>query len=187
MKKIIQFIKDNALNAIRISGFGFIIMFFGTYAGSEGTSKDWRRIGIPIIFFLPSLLITHFSPYSLIILLQHLIFRIGHGIPSKNDEGSLLGKYFWKLTNQSEFWTNFYVRGIKGLFLSFCFIGISILKGNWFELFYCTLGIALTFALIQWRNLGTYELKIKNRIVYCCKSDVICYGILGILGFNIIF
>ena len=39
----------------------------------------------------------------------------------------------------------------------------------------------------NWRNLGEYTFTIKGKKYYCCKSDVLVFGILGIVGLKIIF
>jgi hypothetical protein len=48
----IDVIKEKVLEAIKFSGIAFLISFLGAIAGSEGASKDWRRIGIQIVFII---------------------------------------------------------------------------------------------------------------------------------------
>jgi len=187
IKQIFQTIKDKFLENIKFSGIAFLISFFGAIGGSENSSKAYRRIGIPIIFFLCCLWATKFNLLTLIILIQHFILRFGHGIPDSTDPGSLIGRFFYKICNSNEVMANIFIRGFIATLMCVTFIIIPILKGNWFEYFYCSAGIILTFACLAWKNLGVYTFKIKNISYYCCTSDVICYGIFGILGLKIIF
>lgn len=186
-KNFINIAKDKFLENIKFSGLPFVISFLGAIAGSEGASKDYRRIGIPVVFFISALLSTKFNPWVFIILIQHLVLRFGWGIPSFNDEGSLIGRFFYKVCKGNDFWTNFCTRGFIATLLCACFVCIPIVKENWFEFFYCSVGIILTFAFLAWKNLGIYNIKLGNKIYYFCKSDIVCFGVLGILGFKIIF
>jgi len=84
-----------AIPALILSG---LLWAFG---GAEGTSKDWRRIGCPLVICLPILSKTWWAiPMAIAF---HLILRIGYGIPSYladgtcTDNGSWLGRLWWKL------------------------------------------------------------------------------------------
>ena len=186
-KQILETIKEKFLESIKFSGIAFLISFFGAIGGSENSSKAYRRIGIPITFFLGGLWATNFNPWIFTILIQHFILRLGHGIPDSTDVGSLIGRFFYNLFNSNEALANIFTRGFIATLMCATFSIMPILKGNWFEYFYCSAGIILTFAFLAWRNLGTYTFKIKNISYYCCKSDVICYGLLGMAGLKIIF
>lgn len=170
----------------KISGLGFIVMFFGTYAGSDGTSKAWRRIAIPVTFFITSLF-SVLSFWNITLLVQYVPFCFGHGIPSVTDEGSRFGRIFYKLCKGNDFWTNFCMRSFIAFLLSLCFIGIVIVKQNWITYISCSSAIIMIFGLWQWRNLGTYEFKFFGKTFYACVSDMIAYGALGIFGSLIIF
>lgn len=205
LNNIFKILKDKGLEAIKFSGIAFLISFLGAFAGSEGTSKNYRRIGIPVVFIVCAIFQCLFSDWPLsfwifTIALQHLILRLGWGIPDtitkdyinkpaiyKPDEGSLLGRFWYKIFKGKLFLVNCFTRGTIGLMLALSFIGCPMITGNWFEFIYCSLGIVLGFALIAWRNLGEYTFTIKGKKYYCCKSDVIVFGILGLLGLKIIF
>lgn len=165
--------------------FPFIIMFLGTYAGSHGTSKAWRRFAIPISFFLLAIF-TVKNLWSLTILLQYIPFSMGHGIASQNDEGSRLGKFYFKIFKGNETLINIFTRGTVSFLLSLCFIGVPVIKNNWVEYILCSLGIILTFAFVQWRNLGSYKFNFFGKEIIAPYSDVICYLVLGIGGYLII-
>lgn len=186
----IEILKEKVLESIKFSGIAFLISFFGAIAGSEGTSKDWRRLGIPLVL-LPCAIYSTMSIWSLFILVQHFVFRLGHGIPTFikdfEDDGSLLGRFFYYTLGKNELLANIFTRGTIALLLCLTFIFIPVLKGNWFEYFYCSAGIILAFALLIWRNLGVYTFTIKGKKYYCCKSDVLVFGIYGMLALKIIF
>lgn len=50
--EIFNFLKEKSFDIFKISGIALIICFLGSYAGSDGTSKNWRRIGIPVTFVI---------------------------------------------------------------------------------------------------------------------------------------
>lgn len=188
--EILNFLKEKSFDVIKISGIGFFVAFFGSYAGSEGTSKNWRRLVIPSLFILTAFFVYGPNPLILILGLQFLVFRLGHGVPGfvpgHEDEGSFLGRVFYKLCNKNNFWTNFCVRGFKGLFLALSFAWVPFIKGNFLEFIIYGLGIFLAFALLQWRDFGQYIIKIFGKTVYICVSDIYAYGALGILGMKIL-
>ena len=74
--------------------------FLWAFGGAEGTKKDWRRIGCPVVICLP---IVFLYGWQILItgILFHLILRIGYGIPTYlpdgtcTDEGSTLGRIWW--------------------------------------------------------------------------------------------
>jgi len=192
IKKNLTILSDKALQAIKFSGIAFLISFLGAFAGSEGASKNYRRIGIPIVFVLCALFKVVFSDWPMsfwvfTVASQHLILRLGWGIKDSTDAGSTLGGIWYKIFKGKPFLTNVFTRGTIGLMLALSFIGCPMITGNWFEYAYCGLGIVLGFALIAWRNLGEYTFTIKGKKYYCCRSDVLVFGILGIAGLKIIF
>lgn len=178
---------DQLLSLFKYFWFSFVILAMGTYAGSKGTPKEYRRIGIPVVFFIGSLFSYGFNYWNLTILLQTLSFRLGHGVPSKTDKGSVLGRFFFKIFKGNLFLTNVFTRGILAFVNCLFLISKPIIKGSWSVYILCSIVITGTFAFVQWRNFGTYELRLRDRIVYCCKSDIICYGVLGLFGFLILF
>jgi len=187
IKQIFNIVKDKFLEGIKFSGIAFVISFFGAIGGSENATKDWRRYGVPVTFFLCGLWALKFNPLAFVILLQHLPFRLGHGIPDKTDEGSFLGRFFYKIFKGNETLANTFTRGTIATLLCVPFVAVPVLKGNWVEFILCSVGVILTFALLAWRNLGVYIFKIKDVSYYCCRVDVICFGVLGMAGLKIIF
>ena len=93
--------------------------FLGAWGGAEGTSKNFRRVGIPVIISL--------ALWNLWGLLLWIPLSMGYGIPCFNDKGSLIGRFFYKLTNESQFWASVFTRMVIGLL---CGIIIAFLIGN---------------------------------------------------------
>jgi len=143
------------------SFYGFLLAIIcgvlGAWGGTDGTSKMWRRILIPV-------LITCFAYFHtesiLVITIMAMIgaLSIGYGIPDPTDTGSTLGKFFYNLFNGNHFLADIFTRGTIGLIIGISLISIPIIKKNWSIYGWCCLGIILTNALISWRNLGGYYL-----------------------------
>lgn len=165
MKKM----KKNIFKIMGVSITAFIGGLLGAYAGSSGTSKNWRRMGIPILVTTVAF-ITLKNPLTLILLGLFIPFIIGYGIPSWNDSGSMLGKFYYNLIktlNAKKFlglsekeiqtYSNYPTRGTIGLIINLFLVCIPIIKGNWLVYALCSLGIVLTYALISWRDLGVYQ------------------------------
>ena len=135
-------------------GFGFGLMgaqFIGWWAvpvavlcafswalgGAPNQSAAWRRVGCPLILVGVTALITQVSPWFLLTVLPLFgILSMGYGIPTEapgrpdNDEGSALGRFFWRLTNKTELLTDIYVRTlIMSLLVINYFGGYFIVKG----------------------------------------------------------
>lgn len=88
--------------------------FLGAWGGAEGTSKNWRRIGIPV-----AMSVAWWNPWFLILLLP---LRLGYGIPDGPpplDQGSLIGRFFYyKVTKENGFWASVLTRVVIG-----CLVG----------------------------------------------------------------
>ena len=195
MEKLKKWI-SNFFNAFKVSAIPFLIGFLGSFAGSEGTSKNWRRIGIPLIFTICAL----FELKSLWVILLMTIsawLSIGYGIPDDNypvsgDSGSTLGRFWTMLFRKYTTITkahrlgDYFTRGTVGLGISLSFLVIPILKGNWLFYFLGSFGIILVYALNSWRGYGQFVIKWKDKTYYLLKVDMVTYGILGICGLFII-
>ncbi len=89
-----------AIPAALISGF------LWAFGGAAETSKNWRRIGCPIIICLPILF--KYPWVALSGFLLHIILRLGYGIPTYLpdgtclDNGSDLGRLWWKICGGKE-------------------------------------------------------------------------------------
>jgi len=84
----------------------FLALPLSTYlwalGGAAGTSKSWRRIGVALsCAILISLNLSRLQP-MLGAVSGWAVLSIGYGIPSANDEGSTVGKIFYKICNKDQ-------------------------------------------------------------------------------------
>ena len=195
MEKLKKWI-SNFFNAFKVSGIPFLIGLLGAFAGSEGTSKNWRRIIIPLIFTFCAFLELK-SFWVVLLMIQSACLSMGYGIPdykwyyTGGDEGSTLGKFWYNIFNKNEnehktFWANVFTRGTIGLGIVSSFLVIPILKNNWLFYFLGSLGIVLVYAFNSWGGYGQFIIKWKNKTYYLLKVDFITYSVLGICGLFII-
>lgn len=114
-----------------LSAFGWAL------GGAPNQPAAWRRVGCPLILVGVTALITQVSPWFLATILPMFgILSMGYGVPTEapgrpdNDEGSALGRFFWRLTDKNEFLTGVYVRTlIMSLLAINYFGGYFIVKG----------------------------------------------------------
>ena len=125
MEKLKKWI-SNFFNAFKVSGIPFLIGFLGTFAGSEGTSKNWRRIGIPLIFTICAFIELK-SFWVILLMVQSACLSMGYGIMDEYDEGSSLARFWLKILKNKSL-LNYFVRGTIGLGISLSFLIIPILR-----------------------------------------------------------
>lgn len=95
--------------------------------GAEGGWSGYRRLGVPCVLAGSLAIVTRNHWCLASILPAFGLTSCGYGLPTiapgrpDNDEGSVLGLFFWKLTGGKEWLTNLLTRGLimSGLFLSF--------------------------------------------------------------------
>jgi hypothetical protein len=136
----------------------------GSWAGADGTSKNWRRLGIPIVLtpIATIALVIQFGWLGLLGLSTFLLWpplTMGYGIPSPGDEGSPLGRFFYNLFNKNEFLANVFTRGTINLLCCLTYLIIPILTGAW--LIYILCSALVIFNAILWgaiiENEGMFE------------------------------
>jgi hypothetical protein len=98
-------------------------------SGATRFDKFWRRIGVPTVICL-SLAIKTGIWFSLVgILPAWGSLSIGYGLPSTQppDEGSALGRFWWRVCRKNEFMADLTTRGTIYLLMFFsialCLIG----------------------------------------------------------------
>ena len=90
--------------------------------GADDTSKNWRRIGCPLVICLPILLKTWWAiPIGLLL---HLTLRLGYGIPDLTDDGSMLGR-FWYGIVPNEGMATVGVRTTIAMLSALCFLPLA--------------------------------------------------------------
>jgi hypothetical protein len=71
-----------------------------TGSASKYNYKLWRRLLVPALACLAVYLVTHNWHIWLSLPLAFGILSIGYGIPDSTDEGSALGKFWYKVSEQ---------------------------------------------------------------------------------------
>lgn len=203
MSKIKEWL-SKLFDSVKISGIPFFIALVGAYSGSEGTSLLWRRVCIPLIFVAYTAFKTH-SWWSLILMSIWGWLSIGYGIPDYKiprnymekeldanifniefDDGSTLGRFWFKIFKGNHFLTDIFTRGTIGFGISLSFLVIPILTGNWFSYFLGSLGIISVYAFNSHKGYGQYIFEYNNKKYYLNKVDIITYAVLGACGIFII-
>lgn len=132
----------------------------GAFGGADETSKNWRRIGIPLILTIVALFVLK-SWWTLILLGIFIPLSMGYGIPCHNDSGSLIGRFWYKYFGESNR-TNYFTRGTIGLIICLFTICIPFIKENWVTYLISSFGIISVYAGLSWRGLGNFRFLKKN-------------------------
>ena len=159
--------------------FGSIFAgLLGAWGGAEGTKKGWRRAGIPILLSVIGIIVTK-SWIPIIIGLWGFIFSLGYGIPDNTDNGSDIGRFYFKLTKGNHNLTDILTRGTIGLFFALVLAIIGIFKGNW-GIFIITgpLCILGSISSLLFRKLGTFRLFNKQ----LTWDEFGVYSLIGLAG-----
>jgi len=119
---------------------GIICGLLGSYAGAEGTSLAWRRIGIPVLLMLVALVALFSNSIFNLTILSFMLYSIGvgYGIPDNGypvdiyaDSGSAIGRFWWLKFNEDEFKANIATRTTVGLMKIISFLSIPLITGAW--------------------------------------------------------
>jgi hypothetical protein len=215
LKEILKKIKSkiiNFLKSIKMPLFVFLFSFFGAFAGSQGTSKNWRRILLPVIstvyaYIKMSFIIGWQALWMTLLMARAGCYSMGYGIPDDNwpqnpnaDEGSDIGRFwtvFWrkKLNDikKAHRYADYTTRGTIALMHSTVLLVIPILTGNWVIYLLGCLGIILSNSLISWRAWGEFKPKwngkpimVNGKELELLWSDIVHYAIDGFCTFAII-
>ena len=141
--------------------FSCIGGLLGAFGGADRTSKAWRRIGIPLSITLFALFLLR-NLWVLSIFSMIGALSIGYGIPSLTDEGSIIGRFFYFISNKNAILANIFTRTIVGVAICLSVLSIPIIKGNWAIYGVISALIIAIFAIISWRNLGTFDFRGKT-------------------------
>lgn len=171
---------NKILTSIKITLVTGLSAFLGAFAGAEGTSKNWRRFLIP--FALSGLAYGYLKDWRCILIMAMMgAFSMGYGIPDPPDDGSALGRFWYRLFSfldmtRRNFFTNVFTRGTIGFMVGLSLIWIPIIKGNWITYILGCQAIKMAYALLSWRDLGGFWFKGKHLL----WVDVIVYGTVGL-------
>lgn len=108
------------------------------WAGADGTSKNWRRMGVPLAI---SLIL--WNPWGLLL---YIPLILGYGIPCHNDGGSLVGRFFYKLAKKDEYLASLYTRTFIGIVYG---LFISLVVWNLFPVVILGITVPLFGAVIK--------------------------------------
>lgn len=177
IKEYLAKIKEKGF-ILKLSLIPFACGLMYAIAGSDNTPKQIRRFGIPI-------LLTFFTWLSLkniwvlMMLSQIGVYHIGHGIPDPTDEGSVLGRFWYKIFKGNHLLTDYFVRGTKALLIAISCLVIPILKTSWPV--YIALSVVMIglIASIAWRAFGKRVIKIGNKTYTVLYVDVAVGTIIG--------
>lgn len=117
--------KKNKLKPFVIAVTSLFAGLLGGLSGADKSSKFFRRIALPLLLYIIGLIYHNY--YSIIILTWCGILSLGYGVPDKTDKGSVLGRFFYKICNKNEWWTNLAVKFCLGIFFSLILALIAIL------------------------------------------------------------
>lgn len=163
--------------------------FLGAFAGADKTSKNWRR------YCIPGLIISNAYNYTqnlwvLLIGIMIGILSLGYGIPDSTDEGSTLGKFWYKIGTRIglggsviALFSNLCTRGTISIGLVFSLLILPLIKGNWVIYGWGSLIFIIIFITLSWRDLGQFTL-LKKKLLWC---DFIVYFTLVILSLILIY
>jgi len=171
--------------------FAAIIGLLGAAGGSKNSSKALRRYGIPGLLTILAYVRLHpecdwlEAFWALTIMGMCGILSLGYGIPGGDDEGSDLGRFWYKITRNSHLWADILTRGTVGLGLALSLIVMPILLDSWVVYGLCSLGITLTWAFISWQPWGSFDFQFRGKEYQLCYSDLWAYTLLGVFA-NII-
>lgn len=167
-----------------ISSFiGMITGFYGAWGGASHTSKAWRRTLIPAVIMLYATISGYFeygllSLWHITIMSMNGALSFGYGIPSANDSGSTLGKFYYNLFNSNHLMADLFTRGTVGLMVSLSLISLPIIKGNWLMYGIGSICIIAVYSNISWRDFGSIKVFKKNLLIV----DIITYSTVGLVG-----
>lgn len=161
---------------------GIISGLFGALGGAEHSSKLFRRICLPL--FIAGIAWKELqSPYVFSIFLMYPILSIGYGIPSDNDKGSPLGKFFMYVFKQNDVLANICTRGLIGGLLVATLAPIALIKHNYILYILGAYTIKSVFAFISWQSMGYFEFQGRKLIF----AEFIPYTVLGIVSLCLIY
>lgn len=158
----------------------FLVSILGAFGGLSEFDKNYRRVGIPLVFLLFSYL--EFRSWYCLYALIGTVVNLGYGMPSTTG-GSDIAKFWYKITKENWNLTNILTRGTVGLVNSLLLIYIPIAKENWLIYILGTLIYTLVQAFVAWRDLGQTKIIKWN----ANNSDLIVYLTLGLFFFSIIY
>ena len=157
-------------------GLIFILTILGSVSGQG--PKWLRRFIIPLFVTIYAYFLLQ-NWWVLSCYLMAFPLSLGYGCPDATDEGSAIGRFFYKMFHNSELWANVFTRGFVGLLISLSMLAVPILKGTWISFLVGSALIIGVWALISWKSFGILPVKIFKTTYYLLKVDVITYAVMS--------
>jgi len=170
------------LQTITSSGIIFVVAVLGGIGGQG--YKEVRRFILPFIVTIYAYFLLH-NWWVLTIYSISGALSIGYGIPDQTDEGSAIGRFFYRLFHNSELWANVFTRATVGLLISLSMLSVPILKGTWFSFLVGLVIIILIWAINSWRGYGETKIKLFGKEISLLNVDLVTYAVTAI-GFVLI-
>ena len=105
-----------------------IVSVLWALGGATGFSKSYRRLGVSSVIGISLALITGSWVPLLSIIPAFGVLTIGYGIPDyfyvPHDDGSFLGRIFWKWFNKDDYQASCALRSFLAFLFALCFISI---------------------------------------------------------------
>jgi hypothetical protein len=164
------------MNILLIITIGLISGILGTLGGSG--LKQLRIFVIPTLLTVIGLLFKNF--WSLLILAWMGIFSIGYGVPDVDDEGSVLGKFWYNFWKGNRKLADIFTKLTLGIIFSFVLFFIGL-----FSKHLLTLLLSIPLAIISQVVFGGFIESLGSFKIFGKEVNVIeffRYGVLGIAG-----
>lgn len=160
--------------ALASVGLIFIVAFLGSLGG-QGI-KEVRRFILPAVVTIYAYFLLQ-NIWVLTIYLMAFPLSIGYGIPDATDEGSAIGRFFYKMFHNSALWANVFTRGFVGLLISLSMLAVPILKGTWISFLVGSALIIGVWGAVSWRGFGSIPVKLFGKEYTLLNVDLTVYGV----------
>ena len=132
--------------------------FLGSWAGAEGTDKNWRRIGVPVLSVVWGVLI-FWHVWPILLMSRAGILSLGYGIPDVSDDGSKIGAFWFKIFRHNHEKTRLFTRLTIGIAEAFSIIWIPLFSHMWG--LYIIFSVLIVGNNILWGTVVSEEGSIK--------------------------
>jgi hypothetical protein len=147
----------------------------GAVGGADNSSKSIRRILLPLTYSGYMYQQTE-NIMSFLLMFFSLAFSMGYGIPDETDKGSVLGRFWYKITNKNHSLSDIFTRGTIGITEIIILTTIPLLYKNWIPYIVSSAIILLANICVSWRNLGCVTM-FNRKLLW---SEIMLYGFISL-------
>jgi len=169
---------------------GTIILcgFIGMYSGSRGTPLWPRRYLIPTIITVHA--VVAFGPWAILCMTMCGVFSIGYGRPDEEDDGSLIGRFWYDLFGKKGINLNpksldSLIRATVSFIWSCSLISIPILHGNWLEWLLAMITAMFTYVIFGAIIENEWVIETDDRTYL--TEDFFIYSLLTSISMYLIY